>query len=288
MGIDIDPVETVEELNEDSAKDARNERLNALIAITVAVLAVRRRGAREKRLAVVAASLVVLAVLFGLYRTWSGRAADRAGLALGNAIKIANAPVTTGTPPPGESGPTFPTERERAQRAVEEFRKVAAEHGDPHRELARYFAAANLLMVERDKGVAELEGLTRSGNDEVAARARFALAQAHEADQQYDQALALYNELLKDKNPVVPADTINFRIAAVHEREGRRDEAADILFRMVEEARKAKDKDGKPVPLSTTAREATTKLETLHPERYAQLTPEPSAAPGNSIQNMPF
>lgn len=39
MGIDIDPLETVEELNEDSAKDARNERLNALIAITVAILA---------------------------------------------------------------------------------------------------------------------------------------------------------------------------------------------------------------------------------------------------------
>ena len=247
-----------------------------------------RMEGRGRTILYAIAALAALAVLFGLYRTWSGRRADLAGLALGNAIKIANAPVTTGTPPPGQSGPTFPTERERAQKAVEEFRKVAAEHGDPHRELARYFAAANLLSVERDKGVAELEGLTRSGNDEVAARSRFALAQAREADKQYDQALALYNELLKEASPIVPADTINFRIASVYERQGRKDEAAEVLFRIVEEARKAKDNDGKPVPLSTTAREATTKLETLHPERYAQLPPEPSAGPGNSIQNMPF
>jgi tetratricopeptide (TPR) repeat protein len=143
-------------------------------------------------------------------------------------------------------------------------------------------------MVEREKGVAELEGLTRSGNDEVAARARFALAQAREADKRYDEALAIYNELLKDKNPIVPADTVNFRIAAVKEQQGNKDEAAEILFRMVEEARKAKDKDDKPVPLSTTAREASTKLEALNPERYAQLPPEPTTGSGNSIQNMPF
>jgi len=247
-----------------------------------------RMEGRGRTILYALAGLVALAVLFGLYRTWSGRQADRAGLALSNAIKIANAPVVTGTPLPGQTGPTFPTERERAQKAVEEFRKVAAEHGDPHRELARYFAAANLLMVERDKGVAELEGLTRSGNDEVAARARFALAQAREAEKRYDEALALYNELLKDKNPVVPADTVNFRIAAVYEQQGRKDEAAEILFRMVEAGRNAKDKDDKPVPLSTTAREATTKLQALSPERYAQLPPEPTIGSGNTIQNMPF
>ena len=39
MGIDIDPVETAEELRADSERDASHERLNGLVAITVAILA---------------------------------------------------------------------------------------------------------------------------------------------------------------------------------------------------------------------------------------------------------
>jgi hypothetical protein len=39
MGLDIDPVETVEELSEDAGGDARKVRLNAFVAVTVAILA---------------------------------------------------------------------------------------------------------------------------------------------------------------------------------------------------------------------------------------------------------
>ena len=39
MALDIDPVETAEELRADSEKDARNEKLNGFVAITVAILA---------------------------------------------------------------------------------------------------------------------------------------------------------------------------------------------------------------------------------------------------------
>ena len=37
--MDIDPLDTVEELSEDSARDKRNARLNAAVAVTVAILA---------------------------------------------------------------------------------------------------------------------------------------------------------------------------------------------------------------------------------------------------------
>ncbi|HEX5707936.1 MAG TPA: tetratricopeptide repeat protein [Pyrinomonadaceae bacterium] len=228
------------------------------------------------------AALVAAAALFGIYNWWSHRRAGEASQALGRAIEVANAPVVTGTPIPGETGPTFPSERERAQKAVEEFQKVAADYGDPHRELARYFAAVNLLTVERERGLAELDGLTKSGNEEVAARARFALAQAKEADKDYDGALALYNQLLGDKSGIVPPDTANFRIASVYEKQGKMSEAADILFRIADEARKAKGKDGKPAPVSTTARRAADKLQSLDPDRHSKLPPEPTAAADES------
>jgi hypothetical protein len=47
---------------------------------------------------------------------------------------------------------------------------------------------------------------------------------------------------------------------------------------MVESARKAQGKDGKPLPTSTVTRSAADKLQELSPERYAQLPPEPVTA----------
>jgi tetratricopeptide (TPR) repeat protein len=226
------------------------------------------------------AALVALAILFSVYTWWSGRRADEARAALGKAIEIAEAPVTTGTPLPNATGPTFPSERERAQRAVEEFRKVQEQYGSPYSELARYFAAANLLTVEREQGLQELEAIGRGGDSETAARARFALAQAREADGQLDSAAALYQELLKGDGGRISENTLKLRLASVYEKQGKRDEAVNLLFGVVEGARKAQGKDGAPAPRGESAvvRAAGEKLRELSPERYAQLPPEPAPA----------
>jgi hypothetical protein len=222
------------------------------------------------------AGLVALALLFAAYSWWSERRADRARTALGKAIEIAEAPVTTGTPLANQTGPSFPGERERAQAAVEEFRRVQQEHGAPYSEMARYFAATNLLTVDREQGLKELEAVGREGGSEVRTRARFALAQAREADGQYDPAAALYQELLKDSDRRISENTLKLRLASVYEKQGKRDEAADLLFGLVETARKAQGKDGKPLPgaESSVVRAAADKLRELNPERHAQLPPE--------------
>ena len=48
-------------------------------------------------------AVVALAVLAVLFSWWRGSRADSANLALSKAIEIAEAPVTTGTPQPGET-----------------------------------------------------------------------------------------------------------------------------------------------------------------------------------------
>jgi hypothetical protein len=225
------------------------------------------------------AGVIALALLFSAYSWWSERRADRARAALGKAIEIAETPVTSGTPAAGQTGPSFTSERERAERAVEEFRKVQQEHGSPFKEMARYMAATNLLTVEREQGLQELEALSRDGGSEVRASARFALAQAREAGGEYDAAAALYQELLKDSDGRIPENTLKLRLASVYEKQGKKDEAVELLFGMVEAARKAQGKDGKPVPgaESTSIRAAADKLRELNPDRHAQLPPEPDA-----------
>ncbi len=220
------------------------------------------------------AGLILLAALAGGFSWWRTRHADEARRALGRAIEINEAQVTA-SPQPGAPGPIFATDRERAMRAVEEFQKVEAKYGDPYKTLAHYFRAANLLTVDRAAGVKELEALTGSGNAEVATRAKFALAQARTDDGQLDAAAVLYSELARANSDTVPADMANLRLAAIYEKQGNKQEAADILFRIVETARNAKDKDGKPAPQPAAARDAAERLESLDPVRFAKLPPEP-------------
>ncbi len=222
------------------------------------------------------AALIALAALIGLYNLWSTRRAEAANRALGRAIQTSSAEITP-SPSPGSTETTFPNERARAEASAREFQTVINEHGDPQREIARYFLAVNNLVLDRARGLTELEALTRSGNAEVAAMSKFALAQAKEGDNQLDAAANLYRELASQSNPVIPPDTANVRLAAVLEKQGNRQEAANILFRVVETARRAASGDAQSPALTSAARDAAQRLQTLDPARYAQLPPEPSA-----------
>src|SRR5215213_8512391 len=108
----------------------------------------------------IVAGLVIIQIV-----RWTNKKSDEARQALGRAITISRTQVTT-TPPPGSTDPTFATDKERAQRAIEEFEKVAAKYGDPYRSESRYFIAMNRLVLDRQKGISELNEIQNSGVDE--------------------------------------------------------------------------------------------------------------------------
>ena len=217
--------------------------------------------------------LVLVGILVVVFINWRARKADEARQALGRAIDIATATISA-TPTAGSTGPTFSSEQERAQRAVEEFEKVAAKYGDPYHTEAKYFIATNRLSLDRPKAMTELAEVGNSGIPEVAALAKFALAQAKEGDGKLDEAVQIYGEIAKLNSQAVTPESANLRVASVYEKQGKKKEAADVLFNLVDAARKAKGKDDKPLPMSSAAREAATQLQKLDPERYAQLPPE--------------
>ncbi len=226
--------------------------------------------------------VIVLALMIGLWIKWSNRKADEARRAMGRAIVISSTPLAGDPSALDSNAPKFASEQERAQKAIDEFQKVAAKYGDPYRTQARYFIGANLLAIDRTKAMAELAEVSKSGNVEVATLAKFALAQANEADSKLDDAAKLYSELAALNASVVTADSANLRLAGVYEKQGKKKEAADLLFNIVETGRKAKDKEGIELPLSGAARDATDKLQKLDPDRHAKLTPAPPSG------NRPF
>jgi tetratricopeptide (TPR) repeat protein len=220
-------------------------------------------------------ALLLLAILIGVWVTWSRRKADEARRALGRGIVIASSPIATASPAaPG----SYATEQERAQKAIDEFQKVVDKYGDPYQSEARYFVAANRLYVDREKGIAELAELSKSKLSDIATLATFALAQAKEVDGKYDEASQLYSQIASQNSVIVTPETANLKLALVYQKQGKKKEAADILFQIADAARKAKDSDGANLPLSAAAREATQELQKIDQERYAQLPPESPAA----------
>ncbi len=222
--------------------------------------------------------LILLGALIGFYVNWSNRKNDEARRALGRAIAITSTPITSNVPSIDPNAPKFSSERERAQKAIEEFQKVAAKYGDPYRTEARYFIATSLLAVEREKGISELAELAKNSIPEVATLSKFALAQTKEADSKYDEAAQLYTELVALNSTLVTPETANLRLALTYEKQGKKQEAVDLLFNMADASRKAKNADGTPMTPSAAGREAADKLQKLDPERYAKLTPEAPAS----------
>jgi tetratricopeptide (TPR) repeat protein len=221
--------------------------------------------------------LILATLLVIFFIKWSNRKNDEARQALGRAITISNAAVFSSSVA-GTTELTFGSEKERAQRAIEEFEKVAAKYGDPYRSESRYFIAVNRLSQDRPKGMSELSELANSGIPEVAALSKFALAQANESDGKLDDAAKLYSDLSKLNNPTVTQETANLRLAKVFEKQGKKKEAADLLFSIADASRKAKGLDNLPLPVSSAAREAADELKKLDPDRHAQLPPDTSLA----------
>lgn len=229
------------------------------------------------------AALLVLGILVFIFYRWNNSSNAQAQTALGKAIETSQAMVSESPQPAGSTIKSFKTEKERAEAAIAQFQAVVDKFGGDAAEKAKYFIAVNRLAIDRAAGIAELEGLA-SGSGEVGKMAKFALAQAKAADGKTDEAIALYQQLAAMDNPIIAKETINFELAKLLEKQGKKAEAAEVYFNIWKAASETKDLEGKPVPLSLTARESKEKVAELNPEKAKEIvepTPESPFGGGN-------
>ena len=255
------------------ARELKHDRFRDATMLLADKLADRVAGRRQQILYGLIA-LVVIAIGMYAFVRWRHRHAEEAEAAMGRAIAI-NAADIAPAPPPGSKDPVFSSQQERSERAIHEFEKIAAKYGEPYRTEARYFIATNELVTDRLKAETDLQTLSQ-GSGETATLSKFALAQAKESDGNLAEAARLYGEIAQANSPVVTPNTANLRLDIVYGKQGKKKEASDILFNMVDASRKARDKDGKPVPESSASRAAGQELLKIDPTRHAQLPPPPS------------
>jgi tetratricopeptide (TPR) repeat protein len=233
------------------------------------------------------AALAVLLVLVGIFYMWNRSSDAKAQTALGKAIETSQAVVTDSPLPAGTTIKTFKTEKERAEASVNEFQAVADKFGGAVGEKAKYFIAVNKLSLDRAAATSELEGLS-SKNDEVGKLSKFALAQIKAGDGKADEAIALYQQLAADDNAVIAKDTVNFELAKLLEKQGKKDDAVNLYYTIAKNANDAKDLDGKPVPMSSTARDAKAKLEELAPDKAKEIVEPKPESPFGGGGNLPL
>ncbi len=221
-------------------------------------------------------ALVVLGILVFVVYSYSRKQSNAGQAALGKAIETSQAQVSA-SPMSGFPGKIYGTEKEKAEAAIAEFQEVAAKYGSPISDRAKFLMATQQLKIDRAAGVAGLEEAAKSGDRETASLAKFALAQARASDGKLDEAAGMYSELAGQSYVLPAKETVNFELAGIYEKQGKTAEAAGIYFNIVKDAREAKGSDGKPLTMSGTAREASTKLEKIAPDKAKELPPEPSA-----------
>ena len=209
------------------ARELKHDRFRDATMLLADRIGERLAGRGRQILYGLVAVVAILAVAYGVFR-WRHKHSDEAEAAMGRAITINGAEISP-APVPGSRDPVFSSQQERSQRAIEEFEKIANKYAEPYRSEARYFIATNELVTDRAKGETDLQALSHGGED-VALLAKFALAQAKEADGNLDEAARLYSEIAKTGAAVVTPETANLRLAAVYEKQGKKKEAADIIL----------------------------------------------------------
>jgi len=231
-----------------------------------------------------AAAAVLGLVIWIIYsRLGSSNAEEQP--ALGKAIETSQAQISMTPPLAGSTQKTFTSQKERAEASIAEFQAVVDKFGGAVGEKAKYFVAANKLTVDRGAAIKELEALSASGG-EVGSLSKFALAQTRVEDGKADEAIKLYQELAGSSDTVVAKETVQWELAKLFEKQGKKEQAVDTLFAMVKTASETKDLDGKAVPLTTTVQAAKQKLQELDPVKAKEI-PEPVAeTPGGlSVDN---
>lgn len=172
---------------------------------------------RSKLVSAGIAVAVVLAIAIGGW-FYIQQQDEAAGIALGHALSIYQAPVT-GVPSPQGQTTSFATSAERAKAARAEFAKLADSYSHTRSgQIARYFEG----LADQDAGnpaaaEKELQQVASSGRSDLAALAKFALASLYRSTGRDAQAVPLYKELIDHPANTVAKASAQLALASMYE-----------------------------------------------------------------------
>lgn len=205
----------------------------------------------------IALAVIVVLVIAGV--VYNSRS-DAAAVAFGAAMQAYQTPLAQAGQevPPGVK--TYSSAAERAKAAGALFSDVASRYGmTPAGRNALYFVGLTEIEAGQTQQAEDtLKKVSSSWDSNLAALAKFALAQLYRDSGRNDDAVEIYKQLMKKPTMTVPAGLAQLQLADVYQAEGKSDLAKQQLADL-------KDKDPKGVAGAEAA---------------AKLNPTPAAQQG--------
>lgn len=165
------------------------------------------------------AIVVVAAVAITGLVLWNNNQSVRANEALASAIQTLNAPIRPAGAPADPNTRTFANSVDRAKKAAKQFQDVAANY--PHTKpgkMAAYLAGAATIQAADIPGAEQqLKSVADSGDRNVSALAKLALANIYGATNRAGDAAKTYRELIDHPTDTVPKDEAQIRLAELYE-----------------------------------------------------------------------
>lgn len=207
----------------------------------------RARATLENRRRTITTVLMLLAVVLvavAAYSWWRGSREARANAMLAEALAIYETPVVPppppapGSPPPLPQPGTFQSEKERLDAALPPFVETAEAHPNrPAGITARFHAASILAALGRHAEAEEhYRRVHEQGGDGIYSRtAQLGLAETQLAQQKFDSAIAILDELARDAGSPIPVDGVLMHLGRAYLQAGRTEEAVRSFTRIVDE-----------------------------------------------------
>ncbi|HKO04497.1 MAG TPA: tetratricopeptide repeat protein [Candidatus Acidoferrales bacterium] len=179
---------------------------------------------------------VILVVAIGGWRFWSGQQAQRAGVALDEAMKTFQARLRTAGEPEEPGEVTFIVEKLKYQDARRKFDDVAQKYSlTTQGTIARYYSAlCSMHLGEMEQASAALRSLAGGSNAEVASLANLSLAEIAWQAGKTDDAAKLLTGLMDKPTALVPRARAEFALAGVY-RKSKPAEAAKLYEQIKKE-----------------------------------------------------
>jgi tetratricopeptide (TPR) repeat protein len=163
-------------------------------------------------------AFAVIALIVAAIWTYTVRQHNAQNL-LGQGLSIYETPLSVPGEPADEAKGSYATAAARAKAAYPLFEKAANEYGwlRPGED-ARYFAGlADMDMGNQAKAETELKKASKAHDRNIASLAKMALASLYVQTNRTQEAIDIYNKLIKNPTTTVPASAAQLELAGLYE-----------------------------------------------------------------------
>jgi hypothetical protein len=161
-----------------------------------------------------AAALLVLLAVLG-WRFYTQRQTTQASTALSDANTVYEARIRAPNEPAAPGEITYVDEKNKYADAAKKFTDVANRYPRTRPgQVARYYAALSLAQIDRnDEAEKNFKAVESSGDEGLAALARFQLAQLYDKTGKNSEAVKIYQQLADKPNLFVPKAIVLLSLA---------------------------------------------------------------------------